>query len=136
MIPCEWSGKVREFCCDPGQTLYISIPFVLEKTYPQPVFFRLAALGILSDMTKVQLASVLSPYLQYNLKGLCIYCGAGRLAHIIFKLLHFDINNCAEVGESPGKFASKSQGKSGNFVRACEWEPCFIYKDSGTVSVY
>ena len=30
----------------------------------------------------------------------------------------------AEVRESQGKFASKSQGKSANFVRTCEWEPC------------
>ncbi len=32
-----------------------------------------------------------------------------------------------QLCESQGKFASKSQGKSGNFVRACEWEPCLIH---------
>ncbi len=50
--------------------------------------------------------------------------GAGRWAHIILKLLHLGINNYAEVRESQGKFASKSQGKSGNFVGTREWEPC------------
>ncbi len=33
---------------------------------------------------------------------------------------------CPEVRESQGKFALKSQGKSGIFVRAYSWEPCML----------
>ncbi len=48
---------------------------------------------------------------------------AFELACINLELLHLYINICPEVRESQGKLASKSQGKSGIFVRAYSWEP-------------
>ncbi len=52
---------------------------------------------------------------------------ADGLACINFKRLHLCVNNCPEVRESQRKFALKSQGKSGNFVRACSWEPWYVW---------
>ncbi len=48
---------------------------------------------------------------------------ACEMACIDLKLLHLYMDICPKVRESQGKFALKSQGKSGILVRAYSWEP-------------
>ncbi len=61
------------------------------------------------------LHSVISLHRMNKLQGALM---AFELACINIKLLHLHVNNFPEVRESQGKFALKSQGKSGIFVRA------------------
>ncbi len=51
---------------------------------------------------------------------------ACEMACIDLKLLHLYMDICPAVRESQGKFALKSQGKSGIFIRAYSWEPCTL----------
>ena len=65
---------------------------------------------------------MLSPYYQYKPKGLCFwYTGSHYLQTASFGYKQL----CGSQGKS-GKIRLKI---SGNFVRACQWEPCYRNTD-------
>ena len=89
---------VREFCSDPGQTLYNFHTFrIKENISTAGIFFTSlrSAYVQMSPKSNLPRCSLLIFNISQKVYGSGIH---GRQAPIIFKLLHLDINNCAESG--------------------------------------
>ena len=108
-ISVEWSGTVREFV--QIQVKHCVFFYVKNKICISQIkicsdFPRLATLGILVSHMSL-----------HRMIRFTVAVKACELACINPKLLHLYMNICPEARESHGKFALKSQGKSGIFSK-------------------